>query len=67
MYRKACAPFVLMVAGELPGDPEVEKPYSLETVFEWLREIPEQIRRAVYLPLEVPPPCGRKASAFLAS
>jgi hypothetical protein len=26
--------FVLMVAGELPGDPEVEKPYSLEEVFE---------------------------------
>jgi hypothetical protein len=67
MYRKACGSFVLMVAGELPGDPEVEKSYSLAGVFEWLRECPEQIRRVVYLPLEVPPPCGRKASAFLAS
>jgi hypothetical protein len=67
MLRKACGSFVLMVAGELPGDPEVEKPYSLEGVFEWLRDCPDQIRRAVYLPLEVPPPCGRKASAFLAS
>jgi hypothetical protein len=27
MLRKACGSFVLMVAGELPGDPEVEKPY----------------------------------------
>ena len=33
MLRKACGPFVLMKAGELPGDPEVEKPYSLEEVF----------------------------------
>jgi hypothetical protein len=47
MLRKACGSFVLMVAGELPGDPEVEEPYSLESVFEWLREIPEQINRAI--------------------
>jgi hypothetical protein len=34
-----------MVAGELPGDPEVEKPFSLEGVFEWLRDCPHQVRR----------------------
>ncbi len=39
--------FILMVAGEKPGDPEVEKPYSLDAVFEWLRDCPEQIERAV--------------------
>jgi hypothetical protein len=60
MYRKACGSFVLMVAGEWPGDPEVEKSYSLEGVFEWLRELPEQIRRAVYLPL-VPRRSGWKS------
>lgn len=48
MLRKACGSFVLMVAGELPGDPEVEKPYSLEGVFEWLREVPQQIRAVHY-------------------
>jgi hypothetical protein len=48
MYRKgACGPFVLMRAGDLPGDPEVEEPYSLEAVFEWQRDCPEQIERAV--------------------
>jgi hypothetical protein len=49
MLRKACASFVLMVAGELPGDPEVEKSYSLAASFEWLRECPWQIERAVVL------------------
>jgi hypothetical protein len=47
MYRKPCGSFVLLVAGELPGDPEVEKPYSLEQVFDWLREFPWQIERFV--------------------
>jgi hypothetical protein len=42
MRRKACGSFVLMKAGELPSDPEVE-----EQVFEWLRECPQQIERAV--------------------
>jgi hypothetical protein len=32
MLRKACGSFALMVAGELPGDPEVEKLFSLEGV-----------------------------------
>lgn len=40
--------FVLMVAGELPGDPEVELAYSLEDVFGWYRDCPEQIERAVF-------------------
>jgi hypothetical protein len=48
MVRKACGCFVLIRAGELPGDPEVEKSYSLEDVFEWLREMPEQISRGVF-------------------
>jgi hypothetical protein len=47
MLRKACGSFVLLVAGESPGDPEVEEAYSLEQVFEWLRECPQQIERAV--------------------
>jgi hypothetical protein len=38
-----------MVAGELPGDPEVEKPFSLAEVFGWYRDCPEQIERAVVL------------------
>ncbi len=47
MLRKACGSFVLMVAGELPSDPEVEKPYSLEGIFGWYQDCPEQIVRAV--------------------
>jgi hypothetical protein len=38
-----------MRAGELPGDPEVEEPYSLEDVFNWLQNVPEQIARAVII------------------
>ena len=47
MIRKPCGSFVLMVAGELPGDPEVELAYSLEDVFGWYQDCPEQIERAV--------------------
>jgi hypothetical protein len=39
--------FVLMVAGEKPGDPEIAKPISLDDVFEWYRDCPEQIEREV--------------------
>jgi hypothetical protein len=46
MLRRACGSFVLMTAGEKPGDPEVEEAYSLAGVFEWLRELPEQIKRS---------------------
>jgi hypothetical protein len=49
MYRKACDSFVLMVAGELPGEPEVEKSFSLAGVYAWLRDCPEQIERAVIM------------------
>jgi hypothetical protein len=38
-----------MVAGELPGEPEAVTPYSLADVYEWLRDCPEQIERAVIL------------------
>lgn len=47
MYRKSDEEFVLMVAGALPGDPAVEQSFSLEGVFEWLRECSEQIERTV--------------------
>lgn len=47
MYRKSDEEFVLMVAGALPGDPAVEEYYSLAGVFEWLRDCPRQIERAV--------------------
>jgi hypothetical protein len=39
--------FVLMVAGETPGDPEVEKSLSLAGVFDWYQDCPQQIVRAV--------------------
>lgn len=40
MIRKACDSFVLMRAGELPGDLEVVTPYSLEKVFVRLQGLP---------------------------
>jgi hypothetical protein len=43
----ACGSFVLMQAGDKPGDPEVTKSLSLEEVFDWLRDCPQQIERAV--------------------
>jgi hypothetical protein len=49
LLRKACGSFVLMKAGDKPCDPEVEEAYSLDGVFEWLRELPEQIERAVII------------------
>ena len=45
--ERSCGSFVLMVAGELPGDPEVEEPISLAGVFDWYRDCPWQIVRAV--------------------
>ena len=47
MVRKACGSFALMKAGDKPGDPEVEEPYSLDGVFYWLQECLEQIERAM--------------------
>lgn len=49
MLRKACGSFVLRRAGELPGDLEVEEPYSLQAVYRWLQDLPEQIERNVIL------------------
>ena len=39
--------FVLMVAGEKPGDPEVAKSLSLAGVFDWYQDCPWQIQRAI--------------------
>jgi hypothetical protein len=47
MVRKPCGSFVLYIAGEKPCDPEICEPFSLERVFEWLRELPCQIERTV--------------------
>jgi hypothetical protein len=47
--ERSCGSFVLVVAGELPGEPEVEKSFSLEGVFEWYRDCPFQIERAVII------------------
>lgn len=49
MVRKPCGSFYLIEGPGRPGEPEVEKPYSLQGVFEWLRDCPEQIERAVIL------------------
>jgi hypothetical protein len=40
--------FVLMVAGELPGDPEVATPISLADVFAWYQDCPQQIVRGLF-------------------
>lgn len=50
MLRKACGSFVLTVAGDKPGDPEVEEPCSLPAVYAWLQDLPQQIERAVIWP-----------------
>jgi hypothetical protein len=39
--------FVLMVAGEKPGEPEVEKSLSLAGVFDWYRDCSQQIERVM--------------------
>lgn len=48
MVRKPCGSFSLFIAGELPGDPETERPMSLEDVFAWYRDCPEQIERVIF-------------------
>jgi hypothetical protein len=47
MCRKPDGTFVLMVAGALPEDRAVEQSYSLEGVFESVRDCPSQIERMV--------------------
>lgn len=47
MVRKSNGTFALIQSPDRPGDPEVEKPYSLSAVFAWLRELPWQIERTI--------------------
>jgi hypothetical protein len=47
MIRTGERSFVLMVAGEKPGDSEVAKSLSLAGVFAWLQDLPWQIERSV--------------------
>ena len=54
--RKRCGSFVLVERPEEPGSPEVERPYSAQQVFEWLREFPWQIERTV-IANEAAPQC----------
>ena len=47
MVRKPCGRFVWVRAGATPSDPVIEQTCSLEEVFDWLQDCPEQITRAV--------------------
>lgn len=47
MVRRPDGVFILIESPDRPGDPEVEKSYSLSAVFAWLREFPWQIERTV--------------------
>lgn len=50
MYRTPCGSYVLVLAGDKPGDPERAEAYELNGVFAWLRDVPEQIDRCVQRP-----------------
>jgi len=47
MFRLPCGSFLLRQTSDMPGEPEVEESFSLEGVFEWLRELPWQIKKNV--------------------
>ena len=47
MYRQDDSSFVLMRAGERPQDPAEPQAYTLQRVYQWLRELPDQISPAV--------------------
>lgn len=47
LLRTGKRSFVLMVAGEKPGDPEIAKSISLAGVFDWYQDCPQQIERTV--------------------
>lgn len=47
MVRKPCGSFYLIEGPGRPGEPEVVTPYSLQAVYDWLQDLPEQIERAV--------------------
>ena len=49
LLRTSERSFLLMVAGEKPGDPEIAKSISLAGVFDWYQDCPGQIERAVVL------------------
>lgn len=47
MIRKPCGSFELIEGPEKPGCPEVVTPCSLQEVYAWLQDCPEQITRSV--------------------
>jgi hypothetical protein len=47
MVRKPCGSFVLMRAGKLPSDPEVEEPHSLEGWLKGQTDCHKKIERTV--------------------
>jgi hypothetical protein len=47
MVRKPCGTFYLIKGPGKPGQPEVVTPYSLQAVYDWLQDLPEQIERGV--------------------
>jgi hypothetical protein len=47
LYRKSESEFRLVVAGDLPGDPPIEKSLNLADVFAWYQDCPDQIERTV--------------------
>ena len=62
LYRKAKNKFLLLIAGELPGDPPVEKWLNLPGAYEWYQDCPEQIERVVIIGgLQDEPDCLRCA------
>lgn len=49
MFRRDASSFVLMRAGERPQDPAEPLVYNLRGVYQWLRELPDQISPAVVI------------------
>ena len=47
MVRKPCGSFFLIEGPGRPGESEVVTPYSLQAVYRWLQDLPEQIERTV--------------------
>jgi hypothetical protein len=47
MVRKQCGSFFLIEGPGRPGESEVVTPYSLQAVYRWLQDLPEQIERTV--------------------
>jgi hypothetical protein len=49
MMRTPDGKFYLIEGPGRPGEPEVVTPYSLQAVYHWLQDLPEQIERAVIM------------------